>query len=202
MPKKPIKTRKRAAMLYRTGLFLANLLLAGSLLAACSLDYAAALPEELGDGIPDTVVYGFSHTVVQNGNIRFVLKAEQAETWEKKGQIVMRGINFTEYGTDSQDIVAQGTADQGIFHTKTESADLKGNVYFAAPGDQISIRSGNLSWDGEKQTLASQLDTITELSSKQSRLSGAGFAADARRRSFIFQETISGRFVPDQGNPE
>jgi len=167
-------------------------------LASCSLDYSPALPDELSDGIPDTIVFGFSHTVVQNGSVRFVLKADRAETWGKKNQIVMRGVSFTEYSSADTSIVASGKADEAVFYTKTESADLKGNVFFSAPGDQISVRSGNLRWDGEARTLASQLDTVTVLSSKQSSISGAGFAADARRRSFAFQETVAGRFIPEQ----
>ncbi|MBU0936186.1 MAG: LPS export ABC transporter periplasmic protein LptC [Spirochaetes bacterium] len=189
------------------------------------MDYTQAFPEDLADTIPDTVVYNFRHTVVQDGAIRFVLEAEKAETWEKSGRITMKGVSFTEYSArpeaggarpeaggaepatsgssadsteNSLRIVASGQADSAVFFTRTESAELKGNVEFSAPEDDIAVRSGNLSWDGDKRTLASQLDTLTMLSSGQSSISGAGFSANARNRSFRFQETVIGRFIPDE----
>ncbi|MBU0955236.1 MAG: hypothetical protein KKI09_07395, partial [Spirochaetes bacterium] len=85
--------RRPPAALLLTSLCLILLMAVSS----CSLDYTQAFPEDLADTIPDTVVYNFRHTVVQDGAIRFVLEAEKAETWEKSGRITMKGVSFTEY---------------------------------------------------------------------------------------------------------
>ncbi|OHD17588.1 MAG: LPS export ABC transporter periplasmic protein LptC [Spirochaetes bacterium GWD1_61_31] len=170
------------------------------LLAACSLDYGSL--DDDASTLPDTIVFDFRHTVVRNGRILYKLEAEKAEKWEKEGRFAMEGVTFTEYDPHDGHIVANGHADRGSFYVETESADLSGNVFFAAPGDDITVTTGNLSWNGENRTLSSQLDTITTLSDGASSLSGAGFAADARTRSFIFQETVNGRFVPDSAAPD
>ena len=51
------------------------------LVSACSLDYGVALGEDLDERIPDTVVFNFVHTIVENGSPRFRLSAQRAEAF-------------------------------------------------------------------------------------------------------------------------
>ncbi len=59
----------------------------------------------------------------------------------------------------------------------------------------MRVESGYLEWDGEARVLRSRSDTVTTLLDDDgSRLSGAGFEADAARRSFSFRSGAEGRY--------
>lgn len=180
---------------------LANILLC-AFLWGCSLDYGATLAEDLAEDIPDTVVIHFSHTIVEQGLPRFRLEAERGEAYQAKQLMKLTGIKFTEYSPGGKTISASGKADQALFYTDTESAELSGSVSFRSESDGVMVQSGFLRWDGEKRVLTSRAETVTTLSNDDgSSLSGSGFGADAARRSFSFGNRAVGRFVaPEAGD--
>lgn len=177
--------------------FLATALASATLaLAACSLDYGEAMAEDLAEDVPDTVVLGFSHTVVENGSPRFRLEAERGESYQAQKKMKLIGVRFIEYAAGSRDVSAEGSADSALFFTDTESAQLSGSVRFHSSQDGVTVESGYLEWDGQARLLRSRAETLTSLSDDDgSSLSGAGFNADAARRSFSFGNRADGRFV-------
>lgn len=164
--------------------------------ASCSLDYGAAMAENLADDVPDTVVLGFSHTVVENGSPRFRLEAERGESYQAQKKMKLTGVSFTEYEPGTRNVSAQGSADAAVFFTDTESAELSGSVRFHSSQDGVTVESGYLSWDGQARILQSRAETLTSLRDDDgSGLSGAGFSADANRRSFTFGNRADGRYA-------
>ena len=134
------------------------------LLSACSLDYGTPLSDDLGEGVPDTVVYGFSHTVVEDGSPRFRFEAERGESYQSLKVLKLRSVRFTEYATDGTgEVNADGESDAATFHTDTESAELSGSVRFHSSTDAVTVESGYLSWDAEARRLASRAETVTTL---------------------------------------
>jgi LPS export ABC transporter protein LptC len=171
-------------------------------IAGCSLDYGAAMAEDLGDGVPDAVVYGFAHTVVEKGLPRFRIEAERGESYREQGKMKLTKVAFTEYAPDGIGAVAsEGNADSAVFYTDTESAELSGSVKLRSVRDGITVTSSYLKWDGEARTLESRADAVTSLQDDDgSRLSGSGFSVDAARRSFTFGNRATGSFVaPERG---
>jgi len=167
-----------------------------ALLAGCSLDYGDGLAEDLSESVPDTVVYGFSHTVIERGVPSFRIEAERAESYQAKRLMVLSGVRFSEYGRDGVELLSEGGAERAVFHTDTESAELSGSVRFYYAPDGLSVESGYLEWDGEARRLSSRADTVTTLRDDDgSGLSGSGFTADAASRSFEFGNRADGRFV-------
>ncbi len=166
------------------------------ILAGCSLDYGAAMAEDLAEDVPDTVVIGFSHTVVENGSPRFRLEAERGESYQVQKKMKLTGVSFTEYEPGTRNISAQGSADSAVFFTDTESAELTGSVRFHSSQDGVTVESGYLEWDGQARLLRSRAETMTSLRDDDgSSLSGAGFSADANRRSFTFGNRADGRYM-------
>jgi len=166
------------------------------ILAACSLDYGEAMAEDLAEDIPDTVVLGFSHTVVENGLPRFRLEAARGESYQVQKKMKLAGVSFIEYEPGTRTISAQGSADSAVFFTDTESAELSGSVHFHSSQDGVTVESGYLEWDGQARQLRSRAETLTSLSDDDgSSLSGAGFSADATRRSFTFGNRAEGRYA-------
>jgi LPS export ABC transporter protein LptC len=177
-----------------------------SLGAACSLDYGAALGEDLDERMPDTVIFNFVHTVVENGSPRFRLSAERAEAFRAARTLKLTGVSFIEYelaepgpnGSRSVSVpvvAAEGQADSAVFNTETESAELVGNVRVKSAQDGVTVTSAFISWDGEARLLEGGSESVTTLEDEDgSRVSGAGFQADAARRSFGFTERTTGNY--------
>jgi LPS export ABC transporter protein LptC len=169
--------------------------------SACSLDYGSDLAEDLGDGIPDTVVLDFSHTVVENGVPRFRLEAARGESYQSLKKMKLTDVRFTEYSASEAEksgveIATEGHADSAVFYTDTESAELSGAVRFYSAADGVTVESGYLKWDGEARILESRAETVTSLSDDDgTKLSGSGFKADAARKSFSFDNRADGRYV-------
>lgn len=175
------------------------MLAAALALVGCSLDYGQALAEELDESVPDTVMSGFSHTVVENGSPLFRLEAERGESYQSQNKMKLTRVRFVEYDTDGG-IATEGQADSAVFYTDTESAELSGSVELVSTADGVTVSSGYLKWDGEARVLESRADTVTSLVDEDgTMLSGSGFSADASRRSFTFGNRADGRYVPPEG---
>lgn len=161
-------------------------------MGGCSLDYGAALSEELGEGMPDSVLYGFKHTVVENGNPRYALEADTAASYNDNEKIEFTAVKFREYGDDGE-LVAEGGGASVSFYPATESADLSGSVEFFRAKDELLVQSGFLRWDGEARLLTSRADVVTRVrDGEDSIIQGAGFSADAARRTFSFENQAQG----------
>lgn len=177
-----------------------------SVVSACSLDYGVVLGEDLDERIPDTVIFNFVHTIVENGSPRFRLSAERAEAFRSARTLKLVGVAFMEYeraepGLDGSRsmadpvVAAEGRADSAVFNTETESADLTGNVRVRSARDGVAISSGFIRWDGEARLLEGPSESVTTIQDDDgSRVSGAGFRADAARRSFGFTECTTGYY--------
>ena len=167
-----------------------------AVLSGCSLDYGAAMAEDLAADVPDTVVVGFSHTVVEDGSPRFRLEAERGESYQAQKKMKLTGVRFVEYASGGSEATAEGRADSAVFYTDTESAELSGSVRFRSATDGVTVESGYLEWDGEARLLSSRAETVTTMSDDDgTSLSGSGFGADAARRSFSFGNRADGRFA-------
>jgi LPS export ABC transporter protein LptC len=176
------------------------------LVISCSLDYGAALGEDLDERIPDTVIFNFVHTIVENGSPRFRLSAQRAEAFRSARTLKLVGVVFVEYdpvvpmpnGGRSMAVpvvAAEGRADSAVFNTETESADLTGNVRVRSARDGVAVSSAFIRWDGEARLLEGPSESVTTIQDDDgSRVSGAGFKADAARRSFEFTERATGSY--------
>ena len=177
-----------------------------SLSSACSLDYGVTLGEDLDERIPDTVIFNFVHTIVENGSPRFRLSAERAESFRSTRTLKLAGVSFVEYervapGSNGSRsfavpvVAAEGRADSAVFNTETESADLTGKVSVRSARDGLTVTSAFISWDGEARLLEGGSESVTTIQDDDgSRVSGAGFKADAARRSFGFTERATGYY--------
>ncbi|HUW69265.1 MAG TPA: LPS export ABC transporter periplasmic protein LptC [bacterium] len=177
--------------------------IAGCASLACSLDYGTGLSNELGEGVPDMVVTGFSHTIVENGSPRFRIEADRGESYQALAMMKLESVRFTEYAADgSGAVAAEGHADSAVFHTDTESAELSGSVSFRSAHEGVTVTSGYLAWNGQTRVLESRAETVTELEKDDgSGLSGSGFSADAARRTFAFRNRATGQYVVPEAAP-
>ena len=170
---------------------------AAVLFAACSLaGYAAAAASDQ-DEVPTAVFSDYSHTLVVRGKKNFELRATLAEVYETSKKTVLTDVTFSEYDPDTGKLLSFGKADSAIYHADTKDAEFSGNVRLESKRQDAILQGEYLRWIDKDKRLEGRLDRTIALSrSDGSRVSGAGFEADARRRAFSFRESVEGRIEP------
>ena len=169
---------------------------------ACSLaGYSAreALSEE---ELPTGVFMDYSHTVVVRGKKNFELKAARAELYLAGKKTVLVGVRFSEFDTGTGEILSLGRAENAIYHTDTKDAEFFGGVRLESRKDDAVLQGEYLRWIDKSKRLEGRLDRVVTISRADgSSVSGAGFDADARKRSFAFRESVEGR-IESKAEPE
>jgi LPS export ABC transporter protein LptC len=179
----------------------ASVALAATLFPACSLagySSQAALDEE---ELPSAVFSDYSHTVVVRGKKNFELKAARAELYEESKKTVLSDVNFSEYDPDTSELLSLGRADEAIYHTDTKDAEFSGSVRLESKRQDAILQGEYLRWIDKDKKLEGRLDrTVTISRADGSRVSGAGFEAEARKRAFSFRESVEGRIEAKEGS--
>lgn len=169
---------------------------AAAVLSGCSLAGYAPRQEEEGE-LPSLVFTNYSHTLVVRGKKSFELKAARAETYETSKKTVLTDVSFSEFDPDSGELLSFGKADSAIYHTDTKDAEFSGSVRLESKKQDAILQGEYLRWIDKDRRLEGRLDrTVTISRADGSRVSGAGFEAEARTRSFSFRESVEGRIEP------
>jgi LPS export ABC transporter protein LptC len=163
---------------------------------SCSLGMTEA--EKEPPEAPYAVFSGYVHTTVLRGARNFELKAEKAELYEKSKKAVLSKVSFAEYDPDTGDLLSSGTADSAVYHTDTKDAEFSGSVRLESRRQDAILEGEKLAWIDKERRLVGGLDrTVAIGRADGSRVSGAGFEADARKRAFSFRGGVSGIISED-----
>jgi len=161
---------------------------------SCSLGFTG--DEKAQPEAPYAVFTEYSHTVVVRGARNFELRAKKAEFYETSKVAVLSDVSFAEYDPDTGELVSSGNADSAVYHTDTKDAEFSGSVRFESKRQDASLAGERLMWNDKEKKLSGGLDrTVSIGRSDGSWVSGAGFEADVRRRSFSFRESVTGTLV-------
>jgi hypothetical protein len=163
----------------------------------CSFDYrGATLAGDLDEEIPDTVLVGFSRTVVRNGRVILRLEAGEARSFGESETVVLKDVHFQELDSAGT-IVAEGWVSKAVFHTDTEDAETSGSVRIYSAREEASLEASELIWEKEGRVLRSLDAPVTLRKDDGSLLKGRGFEADFRSRSVQFTAGVIGTIVDD-----
>ena len=161
--------------------------------ASCSLNYGPGAEGAEAPELPTATFTEYEHTIVVRGSPSFMLKAARAEVYSESKRTVLSEVTFSEFDPDTGQLVSSGTADSAVFWSETEGAELSGSVRLESKRQDAILEGEFLKWDGKGKRLEGRLDrTVVVSRSDGSRVSGAGFEADARKRSFVFRESVEG----------
>ncbi len=170
---------------------------AALLLPSCSLAGYAPKRAEGEEELPTLVFTDYAHTAVVRGKRNFELKAAKAEVYEASKKTVLTDVSFSEYDPDSGELLSLGRADSAIYHTDTKDAEFSGSVRLESKRQDAILQGEYLRWIDKDKRLEGRLDrTVTIARADGSRVSGAGFRAEALKRSFSFRESVEGRIEP------
>jgi hypothetical protein len=162
--------------------------------ASCSLDYGAvgAKPE----AVPTARFVDYSHTVVLRGAKNLVLHADRADAYDSAKKVELFAVSFSEYDPDTGELVSLGSAERAVFFTETEDAEFSGSVRLESKRQDAVLEGEYLRWDSKAKRLEGRLDrTVSVTRGDGSSISGAGFEASARTRSFLYRGSVEGRIV-------
>lgn len=173
------------------------LLLAAGLAVSCSFDYGASKPGTAEEE-PYAVFTGFVHRVVDGSTVILEIRADHAESFEKNHRTELTGVTFTQF--DSQGALeASGRADSATVWTDTDNAEFRGDVTLDSRREKATLRAETLTWTDSTKILEGGLERVVSVKREDgSWVSGAGFRADLRRRSFSFKEAAEGAIVPEK----
>jgi LPS export ABC transporter protein LptC len=175
------------------------LVIAALVAVSCSFDYGdvgAKSEKEL----PTAVFTAFVHRVVDKGQLLLEMKSDYAESYTKSHRTELEGVTFTQYDSAGK-VTATGRANSATVYTDTEDAEFRGDVKLQSTGEDSILEAENLAWNSDQKRLTSGLERIVSIKRGDgSRVRGAGFEADLRRRSFSFQEGTEGVFVTKDAN--
>jgi len=174
----------------------AALVVAFALGGGCSLNYEEArVAERIALEIPDTVMIGFTHTVVAEGSVWVRLSAQRAEGYDQSKKIVLSGVRFQEFDRQGR-LATEASADRAVYHSDSENAEVTGNILIRAPEEKASLTAASLIWIKEGRRLSSGAGQSVRLAKEDgSFLEGRGFQADFSRRRLEFAEGASGGYV-------
>jgi LPS export ABC transporter protein LptC len=180
---------------FLSGTALAALTAAATLLfGACSLSGYAAQSEASEAEAPMAVFSDYTHTVVDHGKKMLELKASRAELYERGKKVMLTGVLFFEYDPDTGELVSSGKADQAIYRSDTKDAEFSGSVRLESKRQDAVLQGEYLQWIDKDKRLEGRLDrTVTISRTDGSSVSGAGFEASSRNRSFSFRGSVEGR---------
>ncbi|MCQ2603576.1 MAG: LPS export ABC transporter periplasmic protein LptC [Spirochaetia bacterium] len=174
------------------------IILAAVMCTGCSLNYEEAdISDTFSEQLPNSVLFNFSQTVVENRNISYSIAADRAALYDQQGITYFDNIIFREYDDKGQ-TGTEGAAEKAIYNTNNDNIIFDGKLIINAIKQDFIVRSDYIEWDNEKKIMKS-LDN-TKVSIEQgdgTRIEGTGFIADASGKSFTFLEKTEGKFIDE-----
>ena len=163
------------------------------------MDYEdASVAEDLSEDIPNTVLFNVSHTIVVDGIPKYRIHAQQAETYEKKKQTILREVLFRELNQKGE-VITEGWVDSIVYFTDSEDAQMNGNIEFYSATEETRIEAESLSWENKQKILTGAPEETVYLEREAgSNVRGKGFQAELNKKSLRFAGEVEGEFVEEE----
>jgi LPS export ABC transporter protein LptC len=163
------------------------------------MDYEeASVAEDLSEDIPNTVLFDVTHTIVIDGQPKYRVFAQRAETYEKKKQTILREVLFREMNQKGE-VITEGLADSIVYYTDSEDAQMRGNIEFYSATEETQIEANSLTWENEPKVLKGDSEETVYLEKKNgSKVRGKGFQAELKKKSLRFTGEVEGVFVEEE----
>ncbi|MCL2704846.1 MAG: LPS export ABC transporter periplasmic protein LptC [Spirochaetaceae bacterium] len=165
---------------------------------ACSFDYKEAMvAEEISGGIPNAIVINLEETVIKKGTIAYSLKAERAETYDKRNLTVFKNIQFVEYDKAGE-TATEGEVGNANYYSDTENMEFDKSFKLESLQQGYFIEGDSLFWDGKEKVLVSDFEKeITIGKENGSYITGKGFNSKASNNSFNFEGGVTGVYISE-----
>lgn len=162
----------------------------------CSLEYGNTdLSSEKPEEVPDTVLYGVTHTIVTDGAPRFVVRADRAETFGEANRQYLYGVEFRELAKDGT-LITEGSGAFAEYATDTDNIEIRGELEFFSYEQDAFLTAEVLFWDDETRVLTSEpADPVRLRRGDGTTVRGRGFVAEMGRSIIRFEDGVSGTII-------
>ncbi|MDR1144447.1 MAG: LPS export ABC transporter periplasmic protein LptC [Spirochaetaceae bacterium] len=168
--------------------------------AACSFDYGSDA-EDNND--PSMILTKTSYVRMRNGNPEARLGAEEVRQYEANHSWELDDVSFEQFNAAPEgydgipDLNARGTAATARLETDTGNFSLSGGVVLEVISEGIVMETTEVFWQDQDRLLSApeQLNIVRD---DGTTLTGRGFSADIRRRTFVFESAAEGVVVDEE----
>ena len=119
-----------------------------------------------------------------DGNLRWTLRADQAEVYDQKGITLMRKVVIQLFSKDGDWTV---TSDEGTLDNNKRDVTLTGNVVIRS-NDGLEMKTAALAWDNEHRTLST--DDPVQISREGTTITGRGLAVRMQEESAAIRQNV------------
>jgi LPS export ABC transporter protein LptC len=167
--------------------------------AACSFNYDTVSEDNES---PDLIMRYAEYVRIENGNPIFKVNADQVRRYEAKHSMELDNFAFDQYNSAPEDyekipdINVRGNVNKARIETDTNNLFMSGGVYLEVKSEDITLETGELSWQDQKRLL-NALGKLSITRSDGTVMEGVGFSADVRKKSWEFESDVAGSIVDD-----
>jgi len=166
------------------------------LFISCSFDYGDQ--EKADKDQPDIVMENVEYVRIRSADPQARFQAELVERYEERRIMELRNFSFEQFGNHGQEINAYGRA--GSASVEIDSGDIRmdDGVRIDVESEDLAIETIWLEWKDNERTLSSgEENEVSIFQEEGTAFTGLGFHADARRRTWEFNSSVSGFYFQD-----
>jgi LPS export ABC transporter protein LptC len=166
---------------------------------ACSFNYDN---ETVDNNDPSMILTKTEYVRIRNGNPEARLSADEVRQYEANHSWEMEGISFEQFNAAPEgydkipDLNARGKAVAARLETDTGNFSLSGGVVLEVVSEGIVIETREVFWQDQDRFLTAP-DRLELVRDDGTTLTGTGFSADIRRRTFEFESSAEGVVVDE-----
>lgn len=162
------------------------------LAAGCGQRKAPAVvasPKRVDTG-PEASTYGFTTRETFDGRLKWVLRADSAQTWDDRGQTILSNLRVDFYN-EEQVVYSVLTADEGAVYRSTNNVAASGHVHVTTT-DGDTLTTEHLAWQNAAGRV--KTDDPFRLARPTGVLTGTGFESDPGLKNYTTKDvTIDAR---------
>jgi LPS export ABC transporter protein LptC len=167
----------------------------------CTFDYGDATSEN--DDRADIVMENVEYVRVRDGDPVVRFRAQQAERYENRQTMELQNFSFEQFYDHGNGVNATGSAGSALVELDSGNIQLGRSIIISVESEDVTIETNNLSWEDDKRILAGSGENTVDIQRSDGTVfSGRGFSADARNRTWTFDDTVEGLYVDTEDDED
>lgn len=169
------------------------------ILMACSFPYDPVVDN---DHEPNLIMENVEYVRMANGNPEIRIIAQEVRQYEAKHTMELDDFTFEQFNAAPAgleripEINARGKAKAAHLETDTGNAFLRGEINIEVVSEDMTLETEEFSWQNEERIINAP-GTVNITRSDGTTLTGTGFSADVRTRSWEIESGVEGSIVEE-----
>lgn len=165
---------------------------------ACSFNYSEVTGEETAEQ-PDLIMNGVSYSRVRDGKEAFSFQAEEVRRYEKRRIMDISQMSFEKRDAAGKEQEIAGRAGFVQLQTASGNGAFTEGFQIVIPKEGLTVEGLHVYWDDQRRLLFTAPEEVLLIKKTDGTImSGKGFYADLRRKSWSFQKEVAGIYPEGQ----